>query len=271
MRPPPRSSTLDTLSHDVRNPGRPFSAKTSIDQITSSAVTGAPSENRASGRSRNSTQSRAGLVSTVDASRPYRVNGSSQLRPSRLSYIKDRTAHGARPFTIQGLSESYPPTSPRVSRPPLGASGSAYGRCAKPSGSAGAPCIAIACIGSARATGACAPQISATAIAKGTSFGALANTRHHPCRHRRGEKAGPAVPDGTSAPVGDLRGKRIACESMAVLSILLSLLDRFLACMKPASTTSTPSFVRAFFLCYAAPGPLVIAWAALYVFFLQRP
>src|SRR5215813_5063514 len=52
---------------------------------------------------------------------------------------------GAIPFTIKGLRLSKVPSTPCTKRPPLGADGSAYGKLAKPSGQAGAPCIAMPC------------------------------------------------------------------------------------------------------------------------------
>ena len=55
------------------------------DQITSSTVTGDPSENLASFRSLNSTHSRFGPVSMVSANKPYNEKGSSQLRAIKLS------------------------------------------------------------------------------------------------------------------------------------------------------------------------------------------
>ena len=66
----PVCSTLATFCQAFRYLGRPFSESVCIDQITSSTVTGLPSENRASGRSVNSTHSRFGPVSMVSASRP---------------------------------------------------------------------------------------------------------------------------------------------------------------------------------------------------------
>ena len=66
----PVCSTLATFSQAFRYLGSPCSASVCIDQITSSTVTGLPSEKRASGRSVNSTHSRSGPVSTNSASRP---------------------------------------------------------------------------------------------------------------------------------------------------------------------------------------------------------
>ena len=66
----PVCSTLATFSQAFRYLGRPFSASVCIDQITSSTVTGEPSENFASGRSVNSTHSRSGPVSIDSASSP---------------------------------------------------------------------------------------------------------------------------------------------------------------------------------------------------------
>ena len=66
----PVCSMLATFCQAFRYLGRPFSASVSIDQITSSTVTGLPSENLASGRSVNSTQSRSGPVSINSASSP---------------------------------------------------------------------------------------------------------------------------------------------------------------------------------------------------------
>ena len=74
-----------TLSHATRYRGRPFSARVCMDHMTSSTVTGLPSEKRASGRSTNSTQDRASSVSIDSARSPYRENGSSQLRAMRVS------------------------------------------------------------------------------------------------------------------------------------------------------------------------------------------
>ena len=59
-----------TLSQELEYLGRPFSARVSIDQITSSTVTGLPSENFAPSRRVNSTEERSGATSIDSASRP---------------------------------------------------------------------------------------------------------------------------------------------------------------------------------------------------------
>ena len=95
----------------------------SKDQITSSTVTGVPSENRASFRKVNSTHDRSGGVSTDSAKSPYSVKGSFSDWLSRLSYPRKRHCHGGVPFMTKGLRESNPPVLPKTMRPPLGASG----------------------------------------------------------------------------------------------------------------------------------------------------
>jgi hypothetical protein len=66
----PVFSTDATASQLLRKAGCPWVPTVSSDQITSSTVTGVPSENRASGRRVNSTQLRSAGVSMDSASRP---------------------------------------------------------------------------------------------------------------------------------------------------------------------------------------------------------
>ena len=90
--------------------------------MTSSGVTGLPSCQRASRRSVKSTHERSFGVSTVSASSPYSVKGSSALDTSSDSNIEVEPAAGV-PFGMKGLKLSKLPSAARRSSPPLGASG----------------------------------------------------------------------------------------------------------------------------------------------------
>ena len=125
----------------------PLSRKISAEKMMSSTVTRVPSEKRASGRRWNSTHERSSGVSIDSATRPYSVNGSSQERAIRLSNTWTRMPQAYLPLVMCGLRLSKPPTSPRTSSPPFGASGSAYGKCVNPGCSAGSPIMEIPCIG----------------------------------------------------------------------------------------------------------------------------
>ena len=80
--------------------GCPIVPKVENDHMTSSTVTGDPSENLASFLNLNSTHVRFGPTSIVSAKRPYNENGSFQFRPIKLSTTWVLTPQGALPFLI---------------------------------------------------------------------------------------------------------------------------------------------------------------------------
>ena len=94
----------------------------SNDQMTSSAVIGLPSWNRAWRLSVYATHERSAGTSTVSATSPYSENASSLDWTVRVSKIPPMPAAGT-PFRMNGLSVSNVPSAASLTLPPFAAAG----------------------------------------------------------------------------------------------------------------------------------------------------